>query len=47
MQPNEKRIGVLLADDAATIRRDVIRLSEVEPCVKYWVKPRTFPKPSS
>ena len=42
MQPNEKRIGVLLADDAATIRRDVIRLLEVEPRVKVLGEAENF-----
>jgi CheY-like chemotaxis protein len=34
MQPNGKRIGVLLADDATIIRQAVIRLLEEEPRVK-------------
>ena len=42
MQPNGKRIGVLLADDAATIRRAVIRLLEVEPCVKVLGEAENF-----
>jgi len=34
MELNENRIGVLLADDAAIIRRAVTRLWEEEPRVK-------------